>query len=214
MRHAFSFPQTVRDAVRQHVYRAYSGLPPERYAQEHAWVAALAGRLDGVAYNGHYGTVVFTSTVVNDRGPGAAEHEFGADLAITATISDGVQTVRKAILLQAKRGAVADLSPGERQRLDEQIRRMRQLTRFPKVLEIPETGGLRTPRVRSGARLEQGLDTEAVALEDYFTGRVLTTLDGDTREPFVYRVQRSALAQIDVKAFHERRSRDGQQLLF
>lgn len=211
MRHAFAFPQEVRDAVRSHVRRAYRDVSPERYKQEPVWVSAVASRLEGTAYDGDHGTVVFTSTVLDDRGRNSAESRYGADLAITADISDGAREIRKAILVQAKLGRVWDLDASKLDHLQEQIRKMQQLTRFPKVLEIPAEDGVRIPRMLSGNRVAAGEPSSGVPLEDYFTRRVLTTLDGDTRPSFVDAVQDSSLSRIHVRAERTDRRRTNQQ---
>lgn len=215
MRHAFAFPPEVRTAVRRHVYGAYSSVSPIRYEQEPAWVAAFARALEGTAYDGPHGSVIITSTVFNDRGRNSAEKRFGADMAITATVSDAARTIDKAVLLQAKLGHVNDLPPRESERLREQVRKMQQLTRFPKILEVPGEDGFRRPRVLSGARLAAGQPTRGLLLEDYFTQRLLTTLDGDTRGWFVAAVQESGLTQVRVSAIRNTsRARTTQRSLF
>lgn len=173
---------------------------PGRFEQEPAFTAALLGRLAGMVYEGPDGSVVFETTNVNSGGPGAAERWSGADLAITAKIRQGSLAVDKAILAQAKRGSSDDLSPSERDRLVEQIRRMRRITRSPKVVLFPEFDGRRWPEVLSGVRLMDDLPTVPVSLPDYFVRRVLTTLDGDTRPQFVNGVQQSSLRQLRVIA--------------
>lgn len=200
MRHAFRFPEHVREDVREHVRAAVEGLNPASFEQEPAYVAALLGRLHGPVYEGRYGSVVFEATIVNSIAPGAAENWSGADLAITARIRQGQQTVSKAILAQAKRGGLEDLSQRERDRLMGQIRKMRQLTPSPKVLLIRDSNGERRPEVRSGIRIMDGLPTVAMSLPDYFVRRVLTTLDGDTRPEFVHDVHESSLRQLRVRA--------------
>jgi len=200
MRHSFSFPAHIRDAVRAHVQQAIDGLDPKSFAQEPAYTAALLGRLAGVAYDGPDGSVALKTTNVNSIGPGAAEHWSGADLAITADIRKGDLRVAKAILAQAKRGGLDELSAHERDRLVGQIREMRRLTRSPKVLLIREIDGRRKPEVASGVRISEELATRPMGLPDYFVRRVLTTLDGDTRPKFVEAVQESSLARLHVLA--------------
>ncbi len=193
MRHAFSFPTHVREAVREHVRRAVSEVSPERFAQEPAYTAALLARLEGAAYRRADGSVEFRATNVNSIGKGAAERWSGADFAITADIRKGDLSVTKAILVQAKLGGLEDLSPPERRRLVGQIREMRHLTRSPKVLLVREIDGRREPEVASGVRIAEELHTEPLSLPDYFVRRILTTFDGDTRSIFVAAVQESSL---------------------
>ncbi len=200
MRHSFSFPTHIRDAVRAHVRRAIDRIDPKRFHQEDPYTAALLISLDGVAYEGEDGFVGFKGTIVNSKGTNAAEHWAGADFAITADIRKGDFHVTKAILAQAKRGGLDGLSTAERGRLVGQIREMRRLTRSPKVLLIREIDGRREPEVASGVRISEELATRPMGLPDYFVRRVLTTLDGDTRPEFVEAVQESSLARLRVLA--------------
>src|SRR5713101_2367958 len=200
MRHAFSFPAHVREAVREHVRRAVSELSPNRFAQEPAYTAGLLARLEGVAYTGVDGSVEFRATNVNSIGKGAAERWSGADFAITADIRKDNLRITKAILAQAKLGGLEDLSMAEHGRLVGQIRQMRHLTRSPKVILIREIDDRREPEVASGVRIAEELHTVPVSLADYFVRRILTTLDGDTRPIFVTGVQESSLKQLRVLA--------------
>jgi hypothetical protein len=200
LRHAFSFPAHIREAVRAHVRRAIEELNPRRFVQEPAYTAALLARLEGTPYNGEDGSVVITATNVNSVGPGAAEHWSGADFAITATISKGDLSIRKAILGQAKLGGLTDLSARERGRMVGQIIDMRHLTHSPKVMLIHEIGDRREPVMASGTLIAKNIDTQELSLPDYFVRRILTTLDGDTRPFFVDGVEESSLQQLRVYA--------------
>jgi hypothetical protein len=200
LRHAFSFPVHIREAVRAHVQRAVDGLSSSRFAQEPAYTAALLARLEGTPYNDEDGSVVITATNVNSVGPGAAERWSGADFAITATITKGDLSIRKAILGQAKLGSLSELSVRERERMVGQIVDMRQLTQSPKVLLIHETGVRRAPVIASGMMIARSQDTQELSLPDYFVRRILTTLDGDTRPGFVDGVEESSLQQLRVVA--------------
>ena len=200
MRHAFSFPPDIREAVREFVLRVVAELSPERFNQEPAYVAALLARLDGFRYEKPDGSVVFKTTNVDSIGRGAAERWSGADLAITAEIRRGDVGVIKAILAQAKLETLDELSPGERGRLVGQIRDMRRLTRSPKVIFIRELDGRREPMVASGTRIAANARIQPMSLADYFVRRILTTLDGDTRPEFVNGVQESSLRRLHVFA--------------
>jgi hypothetical protein len=214
MRHAFSFHPDVRDAVRRHVYETWSALPARGFAQEPAWAAAFAGRLHGRAYEGPHGLVDFQSAIIDKRHRESVESGFGADLAITASISDGGIAIRSAILLQAKLGRLSHLAPAETARLIDGIRKMQQLTHAPKILEIPTESGDGRPYVLSGILMAEGRPTQALRLEDYFTRRVLPTLDGDTRDGFVDAVRESALTRVHVHAIRTvpRSARDQRSL--
>lgn len=197
--HSFRSPYELREAVKRYVRKAVEELSSQRFKQEPAYTAALAAKLDGVAYDGKHGKVTFQATVFDDRGRNAAEDRLGADFAITAEISDGRDQVRKAIIFQAKRGFIADLSASETDRLFGQIRTMRQHTRSPKVLELGDERR-RRPRVISGTRVVERGRYVPQELPEYFTGRVLTTFDGDTRPDFIASVQYSSFPTIHMLA--------------
>lgn len=109
----------------------------------------------------------------------AALRRSGADLAITATVPQGLRST-KANLVQAKLGTVNELPVDERERLIGQIRDMSRLTRSPKVMEIPVVNGDREPRMLSGTRLLAGEGSRGLALPEYVVARITTTLDGET----------------------------------
>jgi hypothetical protein len=171
MRHVFKIPELVKDAVKQRVKDALDEVPPERYNQEPPYVAALLNRLASKkpVYDGPDGLVIFESTTVDDRGRGSPESEFGADFAITATISDMKITVKKAILGQAKRCPNGQLSAAIFKDLTGKITDMRRYTRNPKVLLLDEYDGRRIPRVVSGNIILQERNTKGYSLENYFT---------------------------------------------
>jgi hypothetical protein len=200
LRHAFSFPAHIREAVRAYVRRAIEEVSPRRFAQEPSYTAALLARLDGTPYDEADGSVVITATNVNSVGPGAAERWSGADFAITATITKGDVSIKKAILAQAKLGGLAELTVRERERMVGQIVDMRSFTQSPKVMLIHEIGERREPIMTSGTRIAKNLDTQELSLPDYFVRRILTTLDGDTRPVFVAGVEESTLQQLRVYA--------------
>lgn len=199
-RHVFSFPIDVRNAVRSYVNNRVQNINPRRYRQEPDYVPVLVHSLEGIAYEGNHGSVEFKGTVFDSLGRGSAENRSGADFAITANISDGVTNISKAIIFQAKLGELDSLSPNELKRLEEQIEKMKRLTRAPKVLEISNEGDSRVPSVVSGNAIVAGNEYKNTPLGDYFVRRVLTTLDGDTRDDFVDLVKDSSLPQLRVIA--------------
>ena len=155
--------------------------------------------MEGVAYSDSDGSVVFRSTNVYSIGPGATENWSGADLAITAEIRKGNLGVTEAILAQAKLGSMQDLAPSRREDLAGQIQKMRHFTRSPKVVLYRDFDGQREPQVASEVRIVEGLPSKPVSLIT-LSGRILTTLDGDTRPNFVAGVQESSLKQPQVIA--------------
>jgi len=199
-RHAFKFPVEVITVVKQHVTNAIRSVAPERYKQEPHYTAALVCALEGAAYQGKCGAVIFQSTVFDDRGRNSAESRFGADHAITATISDGTTTIRKAILVQAKLGLISELSRYEMDKLNTQIEKMRKLVAAPKILQIREYAGARDLAMISGNNVFNNRPFKAMSLADYFTAQVTTTLDGCTRPEMVNFVQDSSLNRVEVSA--------------
>ena len=199
-KHAFKFPFEVVDAVKRHVRNVVESIEPARYRQEANYTSALVSRLDGTAYEGKHGIVVFRSTVFDDRGRGSAESRFGADHAITATISDGTITIRKAILVQAKLGHLKEMNESEADLLKLQIGKMKHLVVAPKVMEIPEYSGRRFPAMISGNNILDGRPYTPMGLPEYFAARVTTTLDGCTNPKIVEAVQESSLSRVDVAA--------------
>jgi hypothetical protein len=204
-KHAFKFPAEVVAAVKQHISRAIEAVDPARYGQEANYTAALASQLEGVAYEGEHGAVEFRSTVFDDRAAGSAESRYGADFAITATISDGHTTIRKAILVQAKLGRLDEMNTADAEFLRSQLEKMKQLVDAPKAMEIPEHGGRRYPAMVSGNNILDGKPYTPMELPEYFTSRVITTLDGSTERKVVDRVQNSSLPRVDVTAKLRRR---------
>ncbi len=198
MRHAFRFPENIRRALKKHIEEAISGTDMKSYHQEPAYIAALARSLEGIVYDGKNGHIEIKSTIVNAQGRGAAEKWSGADLAITASISEGSQGIRKAVLIQSKIGSIEDLSPSSTKMLKNQIKKMRNHTRSPKVMEIPVENGQRRPKIISGQRILGNEPYRSYELSDYFTNRILTTFDGDTRKDFVDAVQESQLTQLKL----------------
>jgi hypothetical protein len=183
------------------VTSAIAKIKPTNFRQEPNYTAALAGALIGNAYSDKDGMVKFEATVVDDRSTNSAESWSGADWVITAEISDSNLSIRKAIMIQTKLGLVENLNKSRRKALQEQIEKMRKLTKSPKVMEVLELDGRREPRIVSGNRVLANQPYRSYSLEGYITGRVLTTFDGDTRPEFVDAVQDSKLSQLNILAF-------------
>jgi hypothetical protein len=199
-KHAFKFPAAVSQAVRRHVERAVQSVDAARFHQEPSYTTSLLTRLEGIAYQGEHGVVKFTPAVLPDRGAKSAESRFGADFAITATISDSRIRIEKAILVQAKLGYVEDLDRQGLESLKLQIRKMRQIVKSPKVMEIITNELFRDPRVVSGTRILAGQPFRSSRLSEYFVGRVLTTLDGSTDPEAVDAIKRGDWDKLDVLA--------------
>lgn len=186
--------------MQEYVTNAITGLSGRQFRQEPAYSAALAGRLIGTVYDATDGKVVFDAAVIDDRGPNATENRTGADWSFTATISDGQTTIRKGILVQSKLGKITNLSDRELKRLKEQIRNMKKYTYAPKVMEVADTPTGRCPRIVSGNRVLDDNGWRSYSLGGYITGRVMTTLDGDTRPDFVDNILDSKLTNLNLIA--------------
>ena len=200
-RHTFSFPSSFREEIRSRIAAAVRRTDVTRARQEHAYTSVLLGKLDDIKLETDHGSFFVRATVYDDRGPGAAEAQFGADFAITATISDPRNRVEKAILFQAKIEDLSKISSAEDKRLRAQLRKMKGITRSPKILEMRSAqSGERMPHVVSGIRYLTGAGYTSIPLPDYVVRRVLTTLDGDTRPSFVKDVEDSTLAAFRLEA--------------
>lgn len=139
--------KAIKSIIRSHIAEAVSRVDPTRYRQEPSYVNAVLARIDGLVYKGIHGEIELKSTVVDDRGPNSAESKYGADFAITAVVTDGNNRVEKAIIGQAKKGRIEELSGNEAQRLRSQVEKMRAHTDQHVVLEVPEISGT-SPRIR------------------------------------------------------------------
>ena len=102
MKHGFSFPKPARDALRVHVRLALAKIEHQRFFYEPSYTAALANQLEGVVYDENECYIKIKSTDVDHQGHGAAEKWSGADMAITAIISNNEHKIEKAILIQEK----------------------------------------------------------------------------------------------------------------
>jgi hypothetical protein len=118
-----------------------------------AYVGANSARLIGTAYDRGDAVVKFEATNIGDRGRGSAESRSGADLALTADVSDRRVALRKAVLVQAKLGSIGELHRGEMVDLYRQRALMKLMTRAPKVMQIVARGNVRRVEVISANRL-------------------------------------------------------------
>jgi hypothetical protein len=102
--------------------------------------------------------------------------------------------------MQAKLGEISLMNSRDDAELRRQVGDMMRHTRAPKILEIVEDNGQRLLHVHSGARYHRGYQTRSKDLARYFTSRVITTLDGDTRPAFVGTVQDSTISRVQLDA--------------
>lgn len=188
----------IRDRVRQYFLRACRSLDRKRYQQEHAYVNALLGRLEGeLDFGPGNGFIAFTPTIVADRGPGAAENLFGADFAIIFQ-SHGVEVpIDKAIISQAKNGSLNALSSTEVNQLNRQCQKMARITKEYMVLEAPLNDGA-MPKIRLGDFENGSWKGDAIDLDEYFVDYILACSHGDRRPNFIHGVATSNLSGIKV----------------
>ena len=125
------------------INRACNELMRSSFQQEHAYVSALMGKLTGKVIQ--VGTTRLQTTIVNDRGPGAAEKEFGADFALI--LENMLGGVSKAIMGQAKGGEIDDLSASEKKKFIDQCEKIHKYTNHFIGFEAPASGNP-TPMVR------------------------------------------------------------------
>jgi|GEM_PF-1301816 len=198
MKHGFPFPKPARDALKDHVRSALAKIEHQRFFNEPSYTAALANRLEGVVYDENGCYIEIKSTDVDHQGSGAAEKWSGADMAITAIISNSEHRIEKAILIQAKRGNIAELPSKQKKELNKQIKKMKQYTHSPKVMQIVDEDTRRRVGILSGNKILFNESCKTFDLEDYFVRRILTTLDGDTHKDFVEAVQEHSLCRLQI----------------
>lgn len=134
-------------------------------------------------------------TVVTDRGANSAESRWGADFAITASLTQDERTSHKAVLGQAKRGSVKSLSQREQARLELQCELMKSATSSCLILETPSItldDHFDTPRVQILG------DDDSMILSDYITDHLIVCTHGDRRPDFVIRASNSRLNTLHV----------------
>lgn len=204
----------VRNAVRQYVAKAIERLDPARYYQEPAYVAALLARLDGVVYQGRYGRVEIRSTIVADRGPNSAEYRWGCDFAMVALLGDARERVEKAVLAQAKKASIPDLTGKERDDFLAQCKKMSNATNSTLALEVPRSSsdGVLIREITLEERKIRRIIIDGKfpplltqigrpqPLADYIVDRVLPCEHGDRNPDFVGKVNDSKLTHLAIMA--------------
>ncbi|MTJ93783.1 MAG: hypothetical protein F8N36_13125 [Desulfovibrio sp.] len=188
----------VTAAVTRYIQNAFSELDPKSFSQEPAYVAALMGRLRGVAWEDDDGTLVkFKTTVIDDRGPKSAESRFGADFAISLEMTGRDYNVSKAVFGQGKRGKIEKLRTSEKRRLDEQCSKMSKHTKEYLILETPMISGA-SPMVRLRSDSEITPSGQQISLQNYIVEMFIACKHGDKRPSFVSAVQESNLSQLSI----------------
>ncbi|TLS16907.1 MAG: hypothetical protein FDZ72_16950 [Betaproteobacteria bacterium] len=184
--------------VNDYVSKAVSRLERKRYAQESAYVDAFLGRLDGkINFDNKNAVIDLQSTVVADRGPGAAEHKFGADFALVFKSNCEALKINKAIIAQAKNGILEQLSTSEKTRLTTQCRKMAEVTQHYFVLEAP-TENYVIPTVRLGTFQDKQWSSAQIPFGEYLVDYIISCKHGDRRGDFIDAVGDSKLSTLKV----------------
>lgn len=184
--------------VNDYVLTTVSGLERKRYEQESAYVSAFLGRLDGSIDLGEKnGVIELRSTVVTDRGPGAAEHKFGADFALVFKSKGGALEINKAVIAQAKNGKLEELSTNEKTRLTTQCKKMAEVTQHYFVLEAPIKDNA-IPTVRLGTFENKQWSSEQIPFGEYLVDYIILCRHGDRRDDFIAAVGDSKLTMLKI----------------
>lgn len=195
----FNWPQEVKEAMGEHIQKATSRLDPARYAEESEYVTALLARLDGLVFQNKHLHVEVISTIVADPGPHAIESVFGADFVVTASLQTGKQKIQKAVLGQANRGPIDDLTTEQKNIFNEQSKKMLEKSRHCIALETPLEYG-QFPLVKILGSETSIPIKEKVHLTEYLNGLFLGCLHGDTRGFFVRDVSETHLSELHISA--------------
>lgn len=160
-------------------------------------MVTLIGKLDGVVYDGAHGRLELVGVPVDDRGRGAAESIAGADFALTAVITKLGSSTTKAVLGQAKGGDVDHLNASERNRLNGQVRKMRERTKHYVIVETPIDPS-ETVAVRRSKPRDPRFRYAGQTLADYLE-LMIACRHGDTRKGFSAAVMNdSSLSRLKV----------------
>jgi len=198
-KHSFKYSKEFLSELKAKIRNAFFDLEPERFGQEPKYTSALLGRLHGIEVHSKYGEYAkIEATDIDDRGKNSAEYRYGADFAITATVGDSTQRVRKAILVQVKNQPIDTLIPSALTGLKDQIRKMKKVVFSPKVAGIRRNTGSAMLEVSSGNKVLHGEKYSKSDFPEYFNQRVITTLDGTTDKNIVDSLQESHLRKLDV----------------
>lgn len=174
-----------------------------RYGSEPNYNPALVAKLDGFSFTGENFSVSLSGSTMTSNNQHGSEPASGADLAISADIHQGQESKQKAVLVQCKRRSLLR-NTTERDRLLGQIKKMKEISRHPKVLVIDEYRGA-IPSIQSGTTLLEGGYPRDFALNAWLARKFIRTFDGDTRKHVYEAAQSADLNKIWVKAEFESR---------
>lgn len=119
--------QRYANQIHEWVRPRVASVEPLRFRQEQNYMMAVLGALNGQVTPFDGGKLFFRTTGVDDKGRGAAENTFGADFALSASItkiSERTGPNFACCLGQAKKGVIESLVPSKLGELDGQIAKM------------------------------------------------------------------------------------------
>jgi hypothetical protein len=135
MLHPLPFSESFKFGLSNIIDDTLRRIDFSKYGNEPNYTPAMISSLDGLTYEDEKNTVIIEGATMTSVSGHSAEPWAGADCSLVVTITGERIYVRKAVLIQAKRGMVEELSTRRRDELVEQIKDMQALTRHPKVLE-------------------------------------------------------------------------------
>lgn len=172
-----------------------------RLGSEPNYNPALVTKLNGFTFEGENFRISLSGSTMTSNNEHGSESASGADLAISADIHQGKESKQKAVLVQCKRRSKMGNSK-EHDRLLSQIKKMKEISRHPKVLVIDEYRGA-IPSIQSGTTLLVGNAPRDFALNKWLARRFIRTFEGDTRKRVYEAAQSADLNKIWVKAEFE-----------
>lgn len=188
----------ILDELRKVLREVIREVDVNRFNQEPTYVCALLSKLDGKKLFVNPEQVIIRSTIVSDRGANSAESKYGADFAVILEIYNDDGTIfKKAILGQAKKGAISSRSGDLPATLKKQVEKMSKYTDHILIMETPDDI-LLAPRVRMQNPKNPKLEKEIYALEDYLLDYFIACTHGDLREDFVLSVCDSKLSNLKI----------------
>lgn len=201
MEHPLKMSETDREGLENAILERLKGLDFRKYGEESNYNPALVRSLDGLQYSGENFCVSLNGAAMTSDSKHSAETHVGADLSIGAEIFCGSDSKRKAVLVQAKRRSKMGITK-EKDRLLDQIKKMKTFTSHPKVLIIDEYAGA-IPVIQSGATILLGKSPREFQLHRWLARKFVRTFDGDQSPKLFEAVQSADLNHIWVKAEFE-----------
>ena len=187
-RRYYKWPEHVKLAVIKYIRDRTNTVTVRRFGQEHDYLSGILANLIGTVIDDGTYYISINTVRTSSSGPNSAESIYGADFSMIIEIHWEDDFVIKGIIGQSKKGYVTDLSKRDKQQLKNQLKKMRQLTSAPKIVELP-TDNTETIYVLSGKQyLRDNPNIERLSLSSYFIRQILTCIEGDTNPEFIQKV--------------------------